>query len=179
MINLDMLVRYIPFILGYVAAYIIKKKTQYKKLDDMYFYSMLAGLIGARIIYAIVDVGIFDYDWSKVYMVNQYNLNTIGGLVLALTTFYILSKKYEADPKDLMPFAYVLLNLVFILSYTVELYLMKTSVFYLSLTSEFSLIVKALALVAITLVVMKSNKQFKPVVLLILFSVFHLVIYLI
>jgi len=177
MINTEMLMKILPFFIGYVIVYFIKKIKKIDKIDDLYFYGLIGGLIGARLSYAVFNVGILNYDWTKVYMINQYNLNKFGGITIGLLIMFLLLKRYDIDYKKIWPKAFIVLDIVFMLIYVVEIYQMKSSMFYLSMTSETNLIIKIGIVALHGILTYLFREKLSPYMHIIMFYVLHILIW--
>lgn len=71
---------------------------EYKeKLDDMFFYVVLFGFIGARLIYVLFNFNLFKDKIVSIIRPSQYNLSLVGGVVVGLIVLYFLSKRYNMD----------------------------------------------------------------------------------
>lgn len=85
-------------IIGYIMLKIIGKNNKYKKvLEDYYFVELIVGFIGARIIYVLLNYRLYRGNLYDAIRINHYNLNLIGGVVVALIVLYI-GTKYKKLP---------------------------------------------------------------------------------
>jgi len=147
-IDLQQLLRYVPFLVGYLVAFYYKKRYDEKKIEDLYLFVLISGLVGARLTYAVFNVGIFNYDWSSVISISRYNLNLIGGLVISLIVLYLLCKKYNLDIQKYLKYYAIILFTIFLFSSLVEVYLIHQFPFYLSMTSQYELWLSAALFIA-------------------------------
>lgn len=74
-----------------------KSKEDIKKLDDLFFYVVLFGFIGARLSYVLFNFDLFNGKITSIITPSQYNLSLVGGVVTGLVVLYLLSKKYKID----------------------------------------------------------------------------------
>ena len=134
-INLQQLLKFIPFLGGYLVTIYYKKRYDEKKIDDLYLYVVISGLVGARVTYAIFNVGIFEYDWTNIISISHYTLNLFGGLVISLIILYLLSSKYKLDIQKYLNYYTIILFTIFLFGSFTEIYLIQQFPFYLSMTS--------------------------------------------
>jgi prolipoprotein diacylglyceryltransferase len=169
-IDLQQLLRYIPFIVGYLLAFYYKKKYKENKIDDLYLYVLLSGIIGARLTYAVFNVGIFKYDWSGIISVSRYNLNFVGGIIISWIAFHLLCKLYKLETERFIKLYTLTLFMMFLIGNLVEIYLINQFPFYLSMTSISELLILAgLFLVGMLLEIFTPNKYrikyFSPILI--------------
>jgi len=179
-IDLQQLLRYVPFLVGYLVAFYYKKRYDEKKIEDLYLFVLISGLVGARLTYAVFNVGIFNYDWSSVISISRYNLNPIGGLVISIIILFLLCKKYKLDIQKYLKYYAVILFTIFLGGSLVEIYLIHQFPFYLSLTPIFDVwLTVALFITAILLEVLMPEKHrikyFTPILILCVFVLKELI----
>lgn len=66
-----------------------------EKLKDTFFWVVLNGFIGARIMYVILHLNSFISSPASILNVSHYNLSLIGGVVAGVLTLFISSKRYK------------------------------------------------------------------------------------
>lgn len=160
-IDLQQLLRYVPFLVGYLVAFYYKKRYGEKKIEDLYLVVLISGLVGARMSYAIFNVGIFNYNWSSVISISRYNLNSIGGIVISLIVMYLLCKKYKLEMQRYLGYYAIILFIIFLFSSLVELYLIHRFPFYLGLTSIYELYSAVALFIAAIIIEVLMPKKFR------------------
>lgn len=93
---------------GYLAAilYIFRKGTRHglakELLSDLVFYTVLAGILGAKIFYAFTYWDEFGPDFASraAYLLRsfQYGFVFYGGLIFGAAAFFLLARRRGADP---------------------------------------------------------------------------------
>ncbi|MBS4537056.1 prolipoprotein diacylglyceryl transferase [Clostridium sp. D2Q-11] len=80
-------------IVGYIMLKLLAKDNKYKKeLEDYYFIELIAGFIGSRLVYVLFNFSLYKGNLFDAIRINHYNLNLIGGVMIALLVLYIGTK---------------------------------------------------------------------------------------
>lgn len=134
-INLQQLLKYVPFIVGFLVTMYYKKRYNESKIDDLYLYVLISGMVGARLTYAVFNVGLFKYDWTNIISISHYNLNLYGGLIISLVTFYLFMTKFKLNVQKYLNYYAILLFTIFLFGNIVEFVLINRFPFYMGMTS--------------------------------------------
>lgn len=73
-----------------------------KKIEDIFFVLLIAGFIGARLSYVLMNLGLYKGNIGAIFNLSHYNLSLTGGLIVGLLALLILSKKYEIEFNKLL-----------------------------------------------------------------------------
>lgn len=95
-----MLVRildFVPFILMHFILILVTPKKNRKSIVDIYFYSVILGLIGARLFYVLLNLEVFSGKLLSIIYPSSFNLSLIGGIVVSLSISLILGLKKDFD----------------------------------------------------------------------------------
>lgn len=91
----------ITMLLGVVAGIVVafleikRKKIDIKKFQDMAFYAIIFGFIGARIYYVLFNLDYYIANPTEIIMVWHGGLAIHGGIIGAVIAIYIYCKKHE------------------------------------------------------------------------------------
>lgn len=72
------------------------------QLGKIIWYTLLAGIAGARISFIARDPSAFAGNWKSVLSLNQALLDPVGGLAISLAVLYFLSVQYRVSWKELL-----------------------------------------------------------------------------
>jgi phosphatidylglycerol:prolipoprotein diacylglycerol transferase len=91
-------------VLGIIVAAIMTYLLAKKRLDctflfDNFVYSVLVGIIGARITFFILYRDQFD-SWKQLFYLWQGGLVSYGGFILGAVTFWLLLRKQKQPPLE-------------------------------------------------------------------------------
>ena len=86
---------FLGVLLGIIVAYleVKRKKIDKKKFEDMAFYAILGGFIGARIYYVLFNLDYYLSNPLEIIMVWHGGLAIHGGIIGAALAMYIYCKK--------------------------------------------------------------------------------------
>ena len=73
-----------------------------KKIEDIFFTLIIAGFIGGRLSYVLMNLGLYKGNIKSIFSLSHYNLSLTGGLIVGLVTLLILSRKHEIGFKKLL-----------------------------------------------------------------------------
>lgn len=83
-----MLVRvldFVPFVMMHFVLMLMTPKKHRKAIGDIYFYSTILGLIGARLFYVLFNLEVFSGKLISIIYPSSFNLSLIGGLVVSMS----------------------------------------------------------------------------------------------
>ena len=88
---------FLGVLFGISVAYleIKRKKIDIKKFEDMAFYAIIFGFIGARIYYVLFNLDYYFANPTEIIMVWHGGLAIHGGIIGAVIAIYIYCKKHE------------------------------------------------------------------------------------
>lgn len=90
-------------IIGYIMLKIVAKDNKYKsEIEDYYFLELIAGFIGARIIYVLFNFALYKDNITDIVRLNHYNLNLVGAIIVALLILYIGTKMKKQPFIDIL-----------------------------------------------------------------------------
>jgi phosphatidylglycerol:prolipoprotein diacylglycerol transferase len=95
-----MLVRildFVPFVIMHFILMLVTPKKKRKSIVDIYFYSVILGLIGARLFYVLFNLEVFSGKLLSIIYPSSFNLSLIGGIVVSLLLSLILGRKKGFD----------------------------------------------------------------------------------
>ena len=75
----------------------IQNKDNKEKLEDVFFWVVIGGFIGARIMYVILHLSSFIESPISIIKITHYNLSLIGGVIGGTLIILILSKKHSIN----------------------------------------------------------------------------------
>lgn len=78
-----------------VNALAKKHKEDKNKIDDIFIITLIAGFLGARLSYALMNVDLYKDNIFSLFRISHYNLSLIGGVIFAILALKILSMKYK------------------------------------------------------------------------------------
>ena len=86
---------FLGVLLGIITAYleVKRKKIDIKKFEDMAFYAIIFGFIGARIYYVLFNLDYYLSNLSEIFMVWHGGLAIHGGIIGAVLAMYVYCKK--------------------------------------------------------------------------------------
>ena len=87
---------FLGVLFGILVAYleIKRKKIDIKKFEDMAFYAIIFGFIGARIYYVLFNLDYYIANPTEIIMVWHGGLAIHGGIIGAVIAIYIYCKKH-------------------------------------------------------------------------------------
>lgn len=78
-------------IISHMMDHIYKGKEGIK-LGDLFFYTMLLSLLGARLIYALFHMEVYQSNLTALWTISRYNLSYVGGMFTGSVILFVVSK---------------------------------------------------------------------------------------
>lgn len=91
-------------ILAILVSYLLLKlisiedkqsKNTREKVKDTFFWVVINGFVGARIMYVILHLDSFTSSPASILNISHYNLSLIGGVIAGVLILFISSKRYR------------------------------------------------------------------------------------
>jgi len=88
---------FLGVLLGFIVAYIEIKRKKINKdnFENMAFYTVICGFLGARLYYVIFNLDYYLNNLSEIFMVWRGGLAIHGGIIGACLAIYFCTKKYK------------------------------------------------------------------------------------
>ncbi|MCF6464664.1 prolipoprotein diacylglyceryl transferase family protein [Clostridium sp. Cult2] len=85
--------------ISYVIAGILAKEYEEdkNKIEDIFMILLIVVFIGARLIYAIINIQSYKGNIFSIFKISHYNLSLLGGIIFGLLALLLLSKKYKVE----------------------------------------------------------------------------------
>lgn len=93
----------IAVIIGFILAIREGKRKNIDKdlIFDLGFYTVIIGILGARIYYVLFNLKVYQYDFLEIFRLWNGGLAIHGGILFGLLTIYIFSKIKKVKMLDL------------------------------------------------------------------------------
>lgn len=91
------------YILAIAISYILTKylfndgKIEKNKLEDIYFYTLIIGMISSRVSYFILNLKSYRNNILSIISINHFNTYLIGGVIGGLLFLYYYSRKNKIE----------------------------------------------------------------------------------
>lgn len=94
----------VSIIVSYIIVKRQGKKLEIKKstIEDTFFIIVIVGLIGARLFYVLLNVNMYRDNIKYIFNLSHFNLSLVGGVLFALLTLGIISKKESVSFNSLV-----------------------------------------------------------------------------
>ena len=153
-----------------------------KEIDDIFFILILIGFIGARLSYALMNIGLYKNNIFNIFKVSESNLSLVGGLIFGLVALGILSKKYKVKFDNLLK----IFVIPFYFSMSIGIWVVVFNKFLLPISITSNLIkvgsISIVFLIGMILELMiPKTEKFKyitPIILAVVMALYRLIIFL-
>lgn len=101
--NIDIYWYSLCILFGIIVSYYIISKESIKLninqnfISNIFFYTIVIGIFGARIYYVIFNLDYYSQDWLQIFAFRNGGLAIHGGIIAGLIFIYYYTKKYKIN----------------------------------------------------------------------------------